>query len=223
MSRRKCSPGFSLEVSAMASVTPFPPRVSLAVLLAPFLLALPSVAAAAYYSDNRLTVPVHHGGEPVLADDRIGHVRRGDYESYGSYPEHSSYTAHDGGSYLAYILPALAITGLSLLFPNVVTVNTTRRRRRDAQNPAEAESPVNELSEHLMNIYFAATESDECIQRIVCEVGASARSLNSENMTSLISLLSASAPSKYNKFFEKFKMGMNAEKCEKIGCSLLDH
>lgn len=33
--------------------------------------------------------------------------------------------------YLTYVLPALAITGLSLLFPNIVTVNTGRRLRRD--------------------------------------------------------------------------------------------
>ncbi|XP_066943066.1 uncharacterized protein [Macrobrachium rosenbergii] len=114
-------------------------------------------------------------------------------------------------------MPALTVLAISAVWPHY---EYYRNKRAVEQ---EAESPVNELSEHLMNIYFAATESDECIQRIVCEVGASARSLNSENMTSLISLLSASAPSKYNKFFEKFKMGMNAEKCEKIGCSLLDH
>ncbi|XP_064113618.1 uncharacterized protein LOC135220296 [Macrobrachium nipponense] len=113
-------------------------------------------------------------------------------------------------------MPALTVLAISAVWPHYEYY----RNKRAADQ--EAESPVNELSEHLMNIYFAATESDECIQRIVCEVGASARSLNSENMTSLISLLSASAPSKYNKFFEKFKMGMNAEKCEKIGCSLLD-
>lgn len=36
-----------------------------------------------------------------------------------------------GEKLLALVLPALAVTGLSLLFPSIVTINTgTRRRRR---------------------------------------------------------------------------------------------
>lgn len=38
-----------------------------------------------------------------------------------------------GEKFLALVLPALAFTGLSLLFPTIVTVNTgVRRRRRSA-------------------------------------------------------------------------------------------
>lgn len=37
-----------------------------------------------------------------------------------------------GEKFLALVLPALAVTGLSLLFPSIVTVNTGRRRRRSA-------------------------------------------------------------------------------------------
>lgn len=37
-----------------------------------------------------------------------------------------------GEKFLAMVLPALAFTGLSLLFPTIVTVNTGVRRRRSA-------------------------------------------------------------------------------------------
>lgn len=47
-------------------------------------------------------------------------------QMYGGYDD-SEYESSDG--FLPYVLPALAITGLSLLFPNIVTVNTGRRRR----------------------------------------------------------------------------------------------
>lgn len=48
-------------------------------------------------------------------------------QMYGGGYDDSEYESSDG--FLPYVLPALAITGLSLLFPNIVTVNTGRRRR----------------------------------------------------------------------------------------------
>lgn len=55
--------------------------------------------------------------------------RQGLHRQYGPSPTYEDPVGME--DYLAYVLPALAITGLSLLFPNIVTINTAKRRRRD--------------------------------------------------------------------------------------------
>lgn len=101
-------------------------RSLLPLLLVALAACLGAASGAASYDGQRLKVPVHHGGPPVAMDRRgqRGKQRVSEQQMYGGYDE---YESSDG--FLPYVLPALAITGLSLLFPNIVTVNTGRRRR----------------------------------------------------------------------------------------------
>ncbi|XP_042204235.1 uncharacterized protein LOC121853908 isoform X2 [Homarus americanus] len=184
---------------------------SLLLLLLAFLHIATTLGAVAFYEKSRLAVPVHHGGEQIVAEDRIGQIQR--------QGERSGPAARREKNYFAYILPALAIAGLSLLFPNIVTVDTAGRRRRDIGS----EAPVAALTEHLMNVYYAAIESDQCMQRLACELGAASISLNPHHHNLMLQVLGSTTSNKYSGLFDKFKAGVNAEKCKKYGCSLMDN
>lgn len=59
-----------------------------------------------------------------------GLVPRGWFSRRGPQRQDSVAKTSSAEKFLALVLQGLAITGLSLLFPTVVTVNTGRRRRR---------------------------------------------------------------------------------------------
>lgn len=101
-------------------------RSLLPLLLVALAACLGAASGAAAPDGQRLRVPVHHGGAPVATERRGQRGKQRMAQMYGGYDD-SEYESSDG--FLPYVLPALAITGLSLLFPNIVTVNTGRRRR----------------------------------------------------------------------------------------------
>ncbi|XP_037792966.1 uncharacterized protein LOC119588353 [Penaeus monodon] len=113
-------------------------------------------------------------------------------------------------------IPALVVLAFSALWPE----HHYYRVKRDS---GEMTTPTEELTEHMMNVYFAAMESDECLQRVVCELGASAKSLKPQNQNIIVSMLGSVSSKKYASLFEKFKSGMNSERCQKIGCGFLDN
>lgn len=78
------------------------------------LASLRQVSTAAASHEGRGLVP--HGWVSRLGPQRQGSVAK----------------ASPAEKFLALVLQGLAITGLSLLFPTVVTVNTGRRRRSTA-------------------------------------------------------------------------------------------
>ncbi|XP_047491604.1 uncharacterized protein LOC125040876 [Penaeus chinensis] len=116
----------------------------------------------------------------------------------------------------ALAIPALVVLAFSALWPE----HHYYRVKRDS---GEATTPTEELTEHMMNVYFAAMESDECLQRVVCELGASAKTLKPQNQNIIVSMLGSVSSKKYASLFEKFKSGMNSERCQKIGCGFLDN
>ncbi|XP_071546796.1 uncharacterized protein [Panulirus ornatus] len=122
--------------------------------------------------------------------------------------------ASDAASVLA--LPTLAVLALSAIWPQ----HTHYRSKREADDP---DAPMEELTQHLMNVYLAAVESDGCMQRVVCELGAVARNLKPYQRNLMISVLSSAVPVKHSHLFSKFKAGVNAETCHKYSCSMLDN
>ncbi|KAG7156305.1 uncharacterized protein LOC121853908 isoform X1 [Homarus americanus] len=122
--------------------------------------------------------------------------------------------ASEAASVLA--VPALAVLALSAIWP-------TRRHYRIKREADGSEAPVAALTEHLMNVYYAAIESDQCMQRLACELGAASISLNPHHHNLMLQVLGSTTSNKYSGLFDKFKAGVNAEKCKKYGCSLMDN
>merc|ERR1711997_74742 len=105
------------------------------------------------------TAPASGYGAP--ADDL------GSYEpSYGATGYGEPETPFDIST---LIIPLLIIFGLSLLFPTSTTVdvNAAERRRRSLEGDHQTD-----VIERVNEIYTAVVQSDECMEKIACEVGA---------------------------------------------------
>merc|ERR1711976_1020105 len=85
--------------------------------------------------------------------------------SYGYGTEEAS----AGLDLTSILIPILALLGLSLLFPTFVTINGTGRRKRDVMD--EDESSSSNMISRVQDMYMAIMESEECIERVVCELG----------------------------------------------------
>jgi len=64
-----------------------------------------------------------------------------------------------------------------------------------------------------MGIYMAVLESEECMERVACEVGGLATDAGLPK--SVFTLAEPYVPSKYSKFVKKFNQ---AKDCHKIKC-----
>lgn len=108
------------------------------------------------------------------------------------------------------LIPILIIAGLALLFPSVTTVpvNTARRRRS-----AEEEVSGNSVVERVQDIYQAVLESEECMERVACEVGGIAADAGLS--PKMFSMAAPFVPSKYSKMMKTFSVGKD---CHKIKC-----
>merc|ERR1712027_170788 len=152
----------------------------------------------------------------LLASVNGARVRRDD--AYGA-PEPDSYgvtapeygAAETGLDLTTIIIPLLALLGLFLLFPTYVTLTTVRRKRE----AIETEGEVNAV-ERMMDMYQAIIESEECLERVACDVGAMASDAGLD--TSLASLASVMVPNKYSKYMKQFA---SAKNCHKIKCGNL--
>merc|ERR1712073_101231 len=85
-----------------------------------------------------------------------------------SAPSYGYEEASAGLDLTSILIPILALLGLSLLFPTFVTVSGGRRKR-DVLD--EDEGPDSNLVERVQSIYMAVLESEECVERVVCELG----------------------------------------------------
>merc|ERR1719184_210825 len=124
---------------------------------------------------------------------------------YGTAP---SYQAEAGLDLTTLIIPLLALVGLFLLFPTYVTLTSVRRKREAAEEPAETK-----LVERLQDMYLAVIESEECVERIACEIGGIARDAGLDQ--NLVTAASYMVPTKYTKYAKQFA---SSRKCEKIKC-----
>merc|ERR1712018_158460 len=85
-------------------------------------------------------------------------------ESYGA--SAPSYGAETGLDLTTIIIPLLALLGLFLLFPTYVTLTSVRRKREAVEDAGETN-----MVERMMDMYQAIIESEECMERVACDVG----------------------------------------------------
>jgi len=124
--------------------------------------------------------------------------------SYGGYEEE---TLPD---LTPIIVGILVLTGLSLLFPTFVSLTTVRRKRH-------AEDDVNPMTDvvgRVNDIYSAVVQSEECMERIACEIGGLAADVGL-TQSPAIKLAGGFVPSKYKNYYKQFASGKD---CQKIKC-----
>jgi hypothetical protein len=111
------------------------------------------------------------------------------------------------------IIPILAIIGLSLLFPTITSVSV-KRRKRDLERDA---NPMTDVVERVNEIYNSVIQSEQCMERIACELGGIAGDvgLKESPMAKMADLF---VTAKYKPYYKQFKSGQN---CEKIKCGSL--
>merc|ERR1712172_31987 len=108
------------------------------------------------------------------------------------------------------IVGILVLTGLSLLFPTFVSL-TTVRRKRHAEDEHDTQTDV---IERVNEIYTAVVQSEECMEKIACEVGALAGDVGLTQSPAL-KLAGGFVPSKYKTYYNQFTTGKD---CHKIKC-----
>jgi len=110
------------------------------------------------------------------------------------------------------IIGILALVGLSLLFPTHVSVDTRKKR-----SAAEYANPMTDVVERVNEIYNSVITSEQCMERIACELGglASDVGLKESPMAKMADLF---VTAKYKPYYKQFKSGQN---CEKIKCGSL--
>lgn len=69
------------------------------------------------------------------------------------------------------IMPMLALAGLSLLIPTVTSLSTVASRKKRSSEGNANLSPYFERMERYYSLYKNAVEKEECMNRIICELG----------------------------------------------------
>jgi len=130
--------------------------------------------------------------------------------SYGGASSGYGEAASGGLDLTSILIPILALLGLSLLFPTFVTINGTRRKRE-----ASDDSAAGNMVERLQDMYMALMESEECMERIACEVGGLVTDAGiSKSMTKMAGQF---VPKKYTKMMKTFNHGKDCKKNNKCG------
>lgn len=129
--------------------------------------------------------PGGYGGQP----GSIPYASQGGYSPYQSHGGYDTYPAASNNhaayeppatGYRRYgigsaILPILALAGLSLLIPTVTSLSTaaTGRKRRSIDTPAKDAGlgAYFDRIERYYSLYKNAVEREECMNRILCELG----------------------------------------------------
>lgn len=127
-------------------------------------------------------------------------------------PFGNALSGSDGMSMI--LVPLLIVAALFLLFPSVqqVPVNPTQpgRKRRDVDDV-----PAANMLERVQDMYMAILESEECIERVVCEMGGLVEDAGySKQMTKTLEMF---APKKYSKMMKSFNSGKDCKKNNKCG------
>lgn len=132
-------------------------------------------------------------------------------DSYGtSQPSYGGYEEEALPDLTPIIIGILVLTGLSLLFPTFVSLSTVRRKRH-----AEDDfNPMTDVAERVNDIYSAVVQSEECMERIACEIGGLAQDVGL-TQSPVTKLAEGFVPSKYKAYYKQFQSGKN---CQKIKC-----
>lgn len=124
--------------------------------------------------------------------------------SYGGYEEQDQFP-----DITPIIIGLLVLAGLSLLFPTFVSLSSVRRKR-DAEDDI---NPMNDVVQRVNDIYSSVVASEECMERIACEVGGLAADVGLNGPA--VQVASTFVPSKYKAYYKQFAAGKD---CHKIKC-----
>ncbi|XP_022236558.1 spidroin-1-like isoform X2 [Limulus polyphemus] len=116
------------------------------------------------------------------------------------------------------IMPILALAGLGLLLPSVSSsLTSSSRRKRDTQEKMDVFSGYRNKLEKYYAIYRSAVENEQCLNRVICELGNSM----SNDKIEIISNLEKFMPEKIKNKMEIFVTGASStkvNKCYKYKC-----
>jgi len=125
----------------------------------------------------------------------------------------SSYEGSSEPDIAPVLIGVLVLTGLALLFPSYVNLTAVRRKR--SSEGIQDDSPAGNMVERLQDMYMALMESEECMERIACEVGGLVTDAGiSKSMTKMAGQF---VPKKYTKMMKTFNHGKDCKKNNKCG------
>lgn len=131
--------------------------------------AAAAAAAAAYGAAGQ--IPYQPGGfNPYAGQPNYGNFQSTSTQQSTYEPATSGYRKYGLGSLL---MPMLALAGISLLIPTVTSLSTAAGRKKRSTDPAKESalgSYVDRL-ERYYTLYKTAVEREECMNRIICELG----------------------------------------------------
>lgn len=122
--------------------------------------------------------------------------------------------------FTAIILPLLILGGLLLLLSSLTfTLTTGRALSTETQEPALMDQLHDEI-ERVFYIYLNAFESEQCLQRTICEMGAYSKDLKGKDF--VLGLLEPLVPEGMKGNLAIFKKaaesGYETGKCKKFRC-----
>jgi len=175
--------------------------------------AAPAASASGYQEPSAgYSAPGTGYQEPSSGYEQPSGYEQSGYEQSGyetdPYQTSGYGAVEEGGFNLSMlILPVMILAGLALLFPSVTTV-TVRKKRS-----SEDEVSGNSLVERVQDIYMSVIESEECMERIACEMGGIVADAGISK-----DIFKAAAPLVTGKFSSAMKQFNNAKDCKKIKC-----
>jgi len=129
----------------------------------------------------------------------------------GGAPSYAAENEGFGIDLISLIIPALAILGLSLLFPTVVSLST--RRKRSVEDLELSGDVKNIIMDRLGDMYLSMGEAEACIERLACNLGAIIQEYGYD--TEMLGYSTPFLPAKYHNLMRSFSKPNN---CLEIKC-----
>ncbi|KAG9509842.1 hypothetical protein GZH46_01627, partial [Fragariocoptes setiger] len=177
----------------------------------------PGLGSGSFMSSNPFQGP-HHQGHSVSFEPTTS-------------PSNTNYNRRYGlGS---FIMPMLALAGLSLLIPTMSNiVPSVGRKKRSVgsmggQNEQQAakETAISEYIDRIeryYSIYKSAVENDDCLNRLICELGDAVREVRGKS--AVVTVIEKVVPTWMVGKMHVFKesaLSSDKEKCKKYVCNHL--
>ena len=129
---------------------------------------IPANQGAVPTAFNPAAAYAQYQGQMPFGNFAAGSVPTGSFE-----PAASGYRRYGIGS---FIMPMLALAGLSLLIPTVTSLTASGRKKRSTGDIAKESAFVQYFDrlERYYSLFKTAHEREECMNRIICELGGAA-------------------------------------------------
>ncbi|KAK8403648.1 hypothetical protein O3P69_000025 [Scylla paramamosain] len=176
----------------------------------------------------------HGGGSSYAAPAPSSYDEGGSqgnlYYYYYPVSEYGSAEVAEGGFdvFAAVILPLLIIGGILLILSSLTFTLTNGRAMSDEPREASIVDELHDEIERVFYLYLNAFESEQCIQRTICQLGTYAKDFKGKNF--VLSLVETLAPEGMKNnvaiFAKAAKSGYDTGKCKQFRCvapKLLDN